>query len=163
MAKSDIQPFESAGASKNTGAIKFFVAAGTTASINPGEPVQKLAGVAGASQFPNNGPTATIRIAGVASSFSSETVSVAGVVDVIPNVPGQLWMIAPKVAATWNTQAKYNTLVGARVLLDLTTGIYTALAADAAGNGVIVEYVDVSRYPGMVVFSFSSLCDYRNA
>lgn len=163
MAKSDIQPFESAGASKNTGAIKFLVAAGTTASINAGEPVQKLAGAAGASQFPTLGPTATIRIAGVASSASNETVSVAGTVDVIPNVPGQLWMIAPTVPASWNTQALYNVNVGKRVQLQLLTGVYTALAVDGAGNGVIVEYVDVSRYPGMVVFSFSSLCDYRNA
>lgn len=71
-------------------------------------------------------------------------------------------MIAPKVAATWNTQAKYNALVGARVLIDLTAGVYTILAADGAGNGCIVEYLDISKYPGMVAFSWSQVCDYRN-
>lgn len=162
MAKGDIQPFESASASKMGGAIKAFVASGTTASINAGEPVQKLAGAAGASQFPNNGPTATIRIMGVASSASNETASVFGLVDVIPAAPGQIWMIAPKVAASWNTQALYNANIGKRVLIDLTAGVYTLLAVDGAGNGCIVEYIDVVRYPGMVAFSWSPLCDYRN-
>lgn len=71
-------------------------------------------------------------------------------------------MIAPKVAATYNTQAKVNALVGARVLLDLTGGVYTILAADGAGNGCVLEYIDVSRYPGMVAFSWSQVVDYRN-
>lgn len=162
MAKGDLQPFESSNASKMGGSIKAYVASGTTASINAGEPVQKLAGAAGASQFPNNGPTATIRIMGVAASNSNETASVAGTVDVITPAPGQIWMIAPKVAATYNTQAKYNALIGSRVLIDLTTGVYTLLAADGAGNGCVIEYLDISRYPGQVAFSWSSLCDYRN-
>lgn len=155
-------PYENASASKMGGAIKAYVVSGTAASINAGEPVQKLAGAAGASQFPNNGPTATIRIMGVASSNSNETASVSGVVDVITPAPGQIWMIAPKVAATWNTQAKYNALIGSRVLIDLTAGVYTLLAADGAGNGCVVEYLDIAKYPGMVAFSFSTLVDYRN-
>lgn len=150
------------GSSKTDGSIKALVVSGTTASINAGEPVQKLAGAAGASAFPNNGPTATIRIMGVAASASNETTTVAGTVDVIPASPGQLWLIAPKVLATWNTQAKYNALVGSRVLIDLTSSTYTLLAADGAGNGCIVEFLDISKYPGMVAFSFSPLCDYRN-
>lgn len=162
MAKGDIMPFESSNASKMGGSIKALVVSGTTASINAGEPVQKLAGAAGASQFPNNGPTATIRIMGVAASVSNETASVAGTVDVITPAPGQIWLIAPKVAATWNTQAKYNALVGSRVLIDLTASVYTLLAADGAGNGCVVEYLDIARYPGMVAFSWSSLVDYRN-
>lgn len=162
MAKGDLQPFESSNATKMGGSIKAFVASGTTASINAGEPVQKLAGAAGASQFPNNGPTATIRIMGVAASNSNETTSVSGTVDVITPCPGQIWMIAPKVAATYNTQAKYNALIGSRVLIDLTTGVYTLLAADGAGNGCVIEYLDISRYPGQVAFSWSNLVDYRN-
>lgn len=155
-------PFENSGSPKTDGSITALVVSGTTASINAGEPVQKLAGAAGASAFPNNGPTATIRIMGVAASASNETSTVAGTVQVIPANPGQLWLIAPKVAATWNTQAKYNGLVGARVLIDLTSSTYTLLAADGAGNGCIVEFLDISKYPGMVAFSFSPLCDYRN-
>ena len=135
MAKGDIMPFENTGSTKTDGTITALVASGTTASINAGEPVQKLAGAAGASQFPSNGPTATIRIFGIAASASNETVSVAGTVQVIPANAGQLWLIASKVPASWNTQALYNANVGKRVLIDLTSGVYTLLAADGAGNG----------------------------
>lgn len=162
MAKGDIQPFESTGSAKMNGSATYVVASGTTASINPGEPVQKLAGAANVTALLTNSPTATNRIVGVAASVSTETASVSGLVQVVPADPNQVWMIAPKVAATWNTQAKINALVGARVLIDLTTSTYTILAADGAGNGCIVEYIDITRYPGMVAFSWSPLVDYRN-
>lgn len=109
-----------------------------------------------------NAPTTTDRIVGVSTTASNETASLSGLVDVIPAAPGQIWLIAPKVAATWNTQAKINALVGARVLIDLTAGSYTLLAADGASNGCIVEYIDITRYPGLVAFSWSPLVDYRN-
>ncbi len=162
MAKGDIQPAENATAFTTGGAIKYVVALGTAASINAGEPVQKLAGAANVTALLTNSPTATNRIVGVSTSVSTETASVSGLVDVIPVNDSQVWMIAPKVAATWNTQAKINALVGARVLIDLTTGVYTILAVDGASNGCIVEYIDIVRYPGMVAFSFSPLVDYRN-
>lgn len=162
MAKGDIQPLENAGAVKMGGSLKYVVASGAAASINAGEPVEKLAGTNNVIAMTTNGPTATIRVVGVAVSASTDTVAASGLVDVVPAAPGQIWMIAPKVAATWNTQAKYNALVGARVLIDLTAGVYTILAADGAGNGCIVEYLDIARYPGMVAFSWSPLCDYRN-
>lgn len=162
MAKGDIMLFESAGPAKMTGSLKYAVNSGTTASINAGEPVQKLAGTAYVTAMLTNSPTATNRIVGVAASNSNETSTVIGTVDVIPSTNGQLFLVAPKVAATWNTQAKYNALVGSRVLIDLTSSSYTILATDGAGNGCIVEYLDIARYPGMVAFSFSPLVDYRN-
>jgi hypothetical protein len=162
MAKGDIMPFENSISGKMGGSLKYVVASGVLASINAGEPVEKLAGAANVKALVTNAPTATDRIVGVAMSVSTDTVAASGLVDVIPAAQGLLWLIAPKVAATWNTQAKYNALVGARVLIDLTTGVYTILAADGAGNGCIIEYIDISRYPGMVAFSWSSLVDYRN-
>lgn len=162
MSKGDVMPFENAGPSKTTGSLKYAVNSGTTASIAAGEPVQKLAGAAYVTLAQTNFPTATLRVVGVAASASNETASVIGTVDVIPATNGQLFLIAPKVAATWNTQAKYNALIGSRVLIDLTTAVFTILASDSAGNGCIVEYLDIARYPGMVAFSFSPLCDYRN-
>lgn len=162
MAKGDIQPFENAGSGKMPGSLKYAVASGTSASINAGEPVEKLAGTNYVKAMVTNAPTATDRIVGVAASASTETASAVGTVDVIPATNGQVWLIAPKVAATWNTQAEYNALVGSRVLIDLTAGVYTILAADSAGNGCIVEYLDVARNPGKVAFSFSPLVDYRN-
>lgn len=162
MAKGDIMPAENTGGFTTGGAMKYVVASGTTASINAGEPVQKLAGAANVTAMSTNSPTTTNRIVGIATSASTETASVSGLVDVIPVNDSQVWMVAPKVAATFNTQAKINALVGARVLLDLTAGVYTILAADGASNGCILEYIDIARYPGMVAFSFSPLCDYRN-
>lgn len=163
MAKGDIQPFEnSSGAKTGASALKYVVASGTTASINAGEPVEKLAGAANVKALVNSAPTTTDRIVGVSTTASSETASASGLVDVIPAAPGQLWLIAPKVAATWNTQAKINALVGARVTLDLTAGVYTINSTDGASNGCIIEYIDITRYPGLVAFSWSPLCDYRN-
>jgi hypothetical protein len=161
MAIGDIQPFEGANTSKMGGSMQYFVAASST-PILPGEPVQKLAGAAGVTALLTNSPTATNRIVGVAASQSTQTASVNGTVQVIPASNGQTWLISPKVAATWDTQAEYNALIGSRVLIDLTSGTYTILATDGAGNGAIVEYLDIVRYPGKVAFSWSALVDYRN-
>jgi hypothetical protein len=161
MAQGDINPFENESISMG-GTLKFAVASGTTASINAGEPVQKLAGAAYVTQMLTNSPTTTNRQVGIAMSNSNETSSASGTVDVIVSKPGQLWLIAPKVAATWNTQAKYNALVGSRVLIDLTSSTFTLLASDSASNGCIVEYLDISKYPGMVCFSFSNVTAYNN-
>ena len=107
-------PFENAGPAKMGGSLKYYVSAGatgadgTTSRIKAGEPVYlRTAGSAGVLALVTNGPTASCRIVGVAASTSNETASVAGTVDVIPAAPGQLWLVKPNVAATWNTQAKY--------------------------------------------------------
>lgn len=167
MAVGDIQPYESSNP-KFTGSLRYFVGAGvagsdgTVSRIKAGEPVTKLAGATGVVAAVNNAPTTTLRIVGIAASTSTETASVSGTVDVIPADNGQIWMISPKVAATWDTQSEYNALCGARVLIDNTAGTYTMLASDGASNGCIVEYIDVLKYPGKVAFSFSPLVDYRN-
>lgn len=164
MSRGDLNPFENSGASKMAGSIKFLVAAGGVGTILAGEPVQKLAGVAGATTMPTAGPTATLRLAGVAVSQSTDTAAAAGLVDVITVTPGQLWMCAPLSGAAILTQTLYNALVGKRVLFDKTAGLYTVATAtvDAGGNGIVIEWSDVTRYPGMVVFSFSNVVDYRN-
>lgn len=162
MAVNDIIPFENSNSVHMNGTLKFVVAAGATA-INVGEPVQKLAGAATVTALLTNSPTATNRIVGIAMSTSTQTASVSGLVDVVPAATGQLWLISPKVTTGFtDTQANYNTQLGKRVLIDLTGGVYTLLAADGAGNGCVVEYNDLSRYPGKVAFSWSVLVDYRN-
>lgn len=166
MASGDIQPHTPSFT--QNGSLTFKVTANSTGSggsqsnILPGEPVTKVAGAAGVLAAATNAPTTTLRIVGVASQQSTETASVDGTVEVLPCVKGQRFLIAPKVAATWNTQAKYNALCGARVLIDNTAGVYTILAADGASNGCIVEFLDIARYPGLVAFSFSEVVDYAN-
>ena len=168
MAKGDIQPLRNAQSAKMGGGLPFKVTAGSLGSngsvgnILSGELVTKVAGVAGVLAAATNAPTTTLRVVGVAESQSNETASVDGTVVVIPSTTQDVWIIAPKVVATWNTQAKYNALIGARVLIDNTAGLYTILAADGASNGCIVEYINIAENPGVVAFSFSAVVDYRN-
>ncbi len=166
MAVGNIQPFEAAG-TKFQGGLKYKVTAnsvgsnGSVSRILGGEPVTKVAGAAGVLAAATNAPTTTLRIVGVATDTSTETASVDGTVTVIP-AQGQLFLIKPNSAAAWDTQAEYNALCGARVLIDNTAGVYTILATDGASNGCVIEYLDIATYPGMVCFSFSPLVDYKN-
>lgn len=168
MATGDIIPFDNSISNKMGGGLKYKVTAnstgsnGTVSRINPGEPVTKVAGAAGVLAAATSAPTTTLRIVGVAATTSNETASVDGTVDCIPATSQDIWLISPKVAATWNTQALYNALVGSRVLIDNTAGLYTMLAVDGASNGCIVEWIDIARYPGKVAFSFSPLVNYKN-
>lgn len=105
----------------------------------------------------------THRIVGVAASTSTETASVAGTVEVIPLVPGQVWTIPAQTAATFGVgatpvQATYDALVGDRVLIDLASGYsagaYSLLAADGATYGCVVMPLDVTKQSGRVAFAF---------
>jgi len=164
MAKADIQPYQNAGSAKVDGSVKAYVASGTTGSILSGEPVSKAAGVAGVASMATGGPVAANRIYGIATTQSTETASAFGTVDVIPVNPNQTWQCAPLSQAAIATQTLYNALIGKRVLFDKTAGVYTVATAtaDSTNNGLIIEYNDLSRFPGVVVFSFSPQFDYRN-
>lgn len=168
MATGDLQPFENSISGKMGGALRYKVTAnsvgsnGSVSRINPGEPVTKVAGAAGVLAAATNAPTTTLRIVGVAASTSTETASVDGTVNVIPAASQDLWLISPNSATAYNTQAKYNALIGARVLIDNTSGVYTILASDGASNGCIIEWINISDFPGKIAFSFSPLVNYRN-
>lgn len=152
------------GAFGAIGSRKFAVASGTTASIKAGTPVAKALGnttgnVVSAA-VTNTPVVGTDFFAGIAETSSTETSTAAGTVQVTPLVPGVTYLIAPKVAATWDTQSEYDALVGARVLLDLTAGYYTILAADGATNGCVVEPLDISKNPNKVAFSIRNGVSY---
>lgn len=161
MAKGDVFPFESASSHGMGGAITMMVASGTTASINAGEPVEKTTGATGVIAAATSMPTTTLRIAGISTSASTETASAVGFVQVVPPIPGQLWLCAAQTAATWNTQTKYNNLVGSQVLFNLTTGVYTVAAVHGTGNGLTVEWLDIARYPALVCFSINMNTAYN--
>lgn len=136
------------------GSRRFNVAASAT-TIKEGEPVG-IAALGDTAVIPmaTNSPAATGLMVGIATGNSTNTATAAGYVDVILTRPSQTWLVRPKVAASWNTQAEYDALVGKRVLVDLTTGTYTLLATDGATNGVVVVPMDVAAHPGMVAVSF---------
>lgn len=153
MAVGDITIYEQSTLQLN-GSKKAHVAAGAT-TINPGEPIAVTLGAATVTAMATNKPVvATDFLVGIATSTSTQTASVAGTVDYLPLQPGVTYMISPKVAATWDTQAEYDALVNDRVLLDLTSGVYTILAADGTTSGCVVMPLDITRYPGKVAFQF---------
>lgn len=143
------------------------VASGTAASINAGEPVGKTLGSQYVATLATNKPVVgTDFMAGISTSTSNETASVAGTVEVTPVTNAYIWLISPKVPATFGqaqgapSQTTYNALVGARVLLDKTNGVYTLLAADGSTNGCVVENLDITKYPGKVAFTFRGGLSY---
>lgn len=134
--------------------------------INAGELVNKTLGNQYVITCPTSGQIVpTNFMAGVSTSASTESTTLDGYVDVMPISNGTVWLIAPTVPATWATQALYNALVGARVLIQKSatgnTGIYTILAVDGATHGCIVENLNVFDYPGLVAFTFRSALAYN--
>ena len=143
------------------GAKKHNVAASATI-IYPGEPVAVNAlGDVAVIKFDNNAPVvATDFVVGIAATQSTNTASLAGEVYVDEVTSDVVMLIAPKVAATFDTQAEYDALVGKRVLLDLTSTTYTILASDSAANGCVIRPLDIAKYPGKVAFSFRAGSSY---
>lgn len=155
------------GAFGEVGARKFTVASGTTSSIKAGELVLKALGAAVVTAWPastNTKPVVgTDFLAGLSTSTSTETASAAGTVDVMPIVPGVVYLGTPTAPTSWDTQAEYDALVGDRVLLNTSAGsVQTVLAADGATNGLVVEPLNVSLYPGKVAFSLRQGLSYAS-
>ena len=163
MANGDIKILTE-GPFGDPGAEVFQVASGgTPPAINPGEPVGYALGQQYAAALATSKPVAgTDFLAGISESKSSETASLDGIVRVRKLIPGTIYLIKPKVATTWNTQAKYNALVGARVTFDLTSGAYTINSTDGATNGLVIENLDMTKYLGLVAFSIRTACAYYN-
>ncbi len=142
------------------GSKKYQVQAAATV-IYPGEPV--VFGVQYVTQMATNKPVVgTDYLVGIAESISTQTASADGIVYVKPIVSGCIYGAVPKVAATWDTQAEYDALVGKKVLLDLTSGTFTALAADSVNNGLIVENLNIKETPSTVAFKFRNKVRYEN-
>lgn len=153
MAVGDIQLYEISTAQLN-GAKKANVAAAST-TILPGEPISRALGGVVVTQMATNKPVVgTDYLVGIATSTSTQTASLAGTVDYLAIQMGLTYLISPKVPTSWDTQAEYDALVGKRVLIDLTSGAFTLLAADGITSGCVVMPLDVARYPGKVAFSF---------
>jgi hypothetical protein len=154
------------GAFGNPGSRTFAVASGASASIKAGELVLKALGGAAVTVWTANNNAkpvvGTDYIAGLAASTSTDTATANGTVEIIPNVPGTVYLGNPKVAASFDTQSEYDALVGDRVLLDVTAaGVQTLLAADGATSGLVIEPLDVTKYPGKVAFSIRQGCNYN--
>lgn len=164
MSLGDIQILN-AGAFGEVGGRKQRVALGAVSSIKAGELVLKTLGSAFVTAWTTSTATkpvvSTDFLAGLATTTSTETVTANGTVTVQPLIPGVVYLGKPTVAATWDTQSEYDALVGDRVLLDCSSGgVQTVLATDGATNGLVIEPLDVAKYPGKVAFSLRAGLSY---
>jgi len=115
------------------------VASGVAASINRGEPTK--AGSAGAVAIMVDGDgTTSQRFTGIAKAQSTDTVAAAGTVVLWLPLPGIVYAAKAKSAAAADTQAEVDALFYKRVVLDLTSSVWTVdtAASDAATNGIII-------------------------
>lgn len=167
MASGDLQFLEQGSASGGRGARLYNVAAGTP--INAGEPVQ-IRAVGGIVVEPSLTSTPITSVSagveglfvGVAATNSTNTTTAAGTVLVVPTSPYITFLANPDTAASWDTQAEYDALVGKRVVLKNsvsvsstpTSGTYTILASDSANNGCTIQAMSVLEHPGKVAFAF---------
>ena len=156
MALGDIQILEQASLG-GRGARLYNVAAGA-ATIYAGEPVVLPNGLGATTVIPapTNSPVASSDyFVGIAATTSTNTSGTAGTVGVYPANTGTTYLIKPKVAASWDTQAEYDALVGKSVLLDLTSGTYTILATNPQvnTNGCVIQAMNIKEHPGMVAFT----------
>ena len=169
--KNDITIYDE-GAFGYPGDEEAIVAAGTCATkIKAGEPIYIAVNgdnvaTALATNLPSSANAAS-NISGIATSDSTDTVAAAGKVKYMRLVPEVSYLIAPNAPTSWDTQAEYDALVGAFVLLDLTgtaaagTATYTILTTHNAAYGCIVEPLDIAKYPGKVRFSIRSAATSR--
>jgi len=108
-----------------------------TTVANPGEPVaiggtgtNYVAVLADAKPL-----TSDASFAGIASSLSTQTAAVDGVVDVLIPVGGIVYACKAKTSTTFDTDAEILAVLNDNVILDLTNGVYTVdVAAGSAGG-----------------------------
>ena len=153
------------GAFGSVGSVKHNVAAGAAASIKAGELVLKALGNASVVVWTASNSAkpvvATDYIAGLSASTSTDTAAAVGTVEIIPLVPGQVFLANSNTAASWDTQSEYDALVGDRVLLDTTAaGIQTILHTDGATYGLVIMPLNIAEFPGKVAFSIRNGASY---
>lgn len=169
MALGDFQIFEPTNVGGRGGRL-YNVAAGTP--ILAGEPVTNVAvgDVAVVPLFGSSKPvvgTSGVEglFVGIATTNSTNTTTAAGTVNVLPVNSGITYLANPATAASWDTQAEYDALVGKRVLIqngaylmtlaaNTNSGTYSILASDSAANGVVVQAMNINNNPGKVAVAF---------
>lgn len=126
--------------------MKWLVAAGAAATINPGTPTKFSSAGAVVPMVDTDGTTSQ-RFTGIAKTTSTDTAAAAGEVTTFIPLPGLIYAGKAKSATAANTQAKIDALLAKRVIFDLTgtvgpglTGTWTVDTAenDAATNCLVI-------------------------
>jgi len=163
----------------------------TVPQILSGEPVTKAAGTGLVSALASGtatsfypviagGPVSLTPIVGVAATTSNEGTSgnVNGTVSIVSIESPMTFLVST--LATTNyfgmpssgavlQQKQYDSMVGSRVTLDRIGGsgasqlggTYYVKATDGTANGLIVESLDIQKFPGKVRFSFRNALSYK--
>lgn len=143
--------------------VTSIVTAGTTASINSGEPTKRL-NATGASwtgavtSMVDGDGTSSQAFTGIAKNESNETASANGTVTTWLPLPGIIYECAAKLASAADTQAEIDGLRWKRVVFDLTATVWTidTAAADAAVNAVVIVGGDYQT--ASIQFTYKTTC-----
>ena len=144
-----------------------------------------LASGTGASYYPVAGlpgPVAIVPLLGVAATTSSELTSGAlnGKVSVVPIDAGVTYLISTLATSLFfgayatgtagnSAQAVYDSRVGYRTTFNRVGGVgasqlggtYYINCSDASAGGLIVEELNIAKFPGKVRFSFRNGLSYK--
>lgn len=188
MALGDITIFTKDNGNGYPGDINYVVLTGSVVpQILAGEPVTKTLGSGtfvsalgsgtAALYYPIIGQaTGNTYLVGVAATSSNENTSgaVNGTVSVTPIDEPMTYLVSTLLTSAYfgnpaTSQAVYDSMVGSRVTLNRTGGagasqiggVYTINATDITSGGLVVESLDISKFPGKVRFSFRSALSYR--
>ncbi len=154
MARRDLLLQSSKNGSGYPGTKTVLTTASATTLLS-GEPVLRVLGDPTCTPMQTNSPVvAPTFLEGIASTDSTHTASVAGSCQVVPINEQDVWLISPKTASDIDTQAKYDALVGNRVLIDLSGGVYTCLTSDSSANGCVIQPLNIASVPGKVAIRF---------
>lgn len=149
--------------------MKWLVASGAVATINPGTPTKFSSAGAVVPMVDANGTTSE-RFGGIAKTTSTDTASAAGVVYTYVPLPGIIYAAAAKTASLANTQALVDALKGQRSIFDLTgtvgpglTGKWTVDTAAGDGANNCLTIVGGDPLTSTIYFMYSSRGDFYNA
>lgn len=144
--------------------IKWLVAAGAAATIQPGTPTKFSSAGAVVPMVDGNGTTSE-SFTGIAKTTSTDTAAAAGEVYTFIPLPGIQYAAKAKSATAANTQAKIDALVGKRVVFDLTgtigaggTWTVDTAAGDGATNCVVIIGGEYQTNTVYFMYSISGTC-----
>lgn len=149
--------------------MKWLVASGAAATINPGTPTKFSSAGAVVPMVDANGTTSE-RFTGIAKTTSTDTAAAAGVVYTFIPLPGIIYAAKAKSAAAANTQALIDALKGQRSIFDLTgtvgpglTGQWTVDTAAGDGANNCLTIIGGEYQTSTIYFMYSTRGVFQNA
>jgi len=156
MAKGDIKIVDVGG--KNVVPVRTFQVKSGKGSINAGEPVRLAHEAAAGTGFyvvpleDGKGTVANMYFLGIAANNATHTSAADGTVDVYLDLPGTIYRVKAKTAASADSTADINSRLFYRYVIDLTSSTYTL--DEAGGDGTTNAFIVVGGDPATSSFDF---------